>query len=186
MRELVPEFEVIPADIDEAAIQIGEPSELACELARLKAWKVADANPNATVLGADTVVALPLAPKEWTTLGKPADSNEAREMLTLLSGRWHMVFTGVCVVAPEPMPKFPLRERKFLGVTQVHFHKLGSEVIDSYILRSRPFDKAGSYGIQEVGDRFVARIIGSQKNVVGLPIELLQRELRLHGILQGV
>lgn len=183
MRELVPEFEVIPADIDEEAVKIVEPGELACELARLKAWKVAEANPDATVLGADTVVSIPITPTEWKTLGKPANPEEARETLQVLSGRWHMVFTGVCVVTPEVKPKYPLRESKFLGTTQVYFHELRPELIDSYIARRKPFDKAGSYGIQEIEDVFVERITGSRKNVIGLPVEILQRELKRYRIL---
>lgn len=183
MRELVPEFEVIPADIDEDAVKMEAPGALACELARAKAWKVAEANTDATVLGADTVVFVPHTPTEWKTLGKPADAEEAREMLQLLSGRWHMVFTGVCMVTPEAMPRCPLREIKILGMTQVYFHELRPELIDSYIARSKPFDKAGAYGIQEIEDVFVERITGSRKNVVGLPVEILKRALRWYRIL---
>ena len=118
------------------------------------------------VITADTIVYV-----EGQVLGKPADENDARRMLKLLSGREHEVITGVTLLTLQ-------RERSFAVTTTVRFCRLMDEEIDYYIRNYRPMDKAGAYGIQEwIGYVGVESISGSYFNVVGLPLQRLYREL---------
>lgn len=124
--------------------------------------------PDAVVLTADTVVY-----GGGRILGKPRDEAEAHAMLRALSGTSHQVLTGVmlrdCGTGAE---------RSFAEVTDVFFRPLTDEEILSYVRRERPFDKAGSYGIQEGACLFVERIEGDYLNVVGLPVCRVAKELR--------
>lgn len=120
------------------------------------------------IISADTVVIL-----GNEVLGKPADEAEARQMLNRLSGRSHQVITGIAIA----------KGRQILSVdrqtTEVTFANLSPDEIDRYIDRYRPFDKAGSYGIQEwIGKIGIERIEGDFYNVVGLPLQLLYSRLR--------
>ncbi|PYV18368.1 MAG: septum formation inhibitor Maf [Acidobacteria bacterium] len=163
------EFEVIESGVDEAA-RPGEPAEaLAARLAREKALRVAGLERLGTlVLGADTVVAV-----EGEILGKPADAQEARQMLRRLSGRTHQVFTGVCLArAPGRVVA------EALEMTPVGFRELSDNDIENYIASDEPFDKAGGYGIQGLASSFVSRVEGSYSNVVGLPVERVVEMLR--------
>jgi septum formation protein len=123
---------------------------------------------HAIVIGADTVV---LA--QGKILGKPADVKEARRMLRLLSGRSHQVLTGVSMV---PLPGG--REIHHVETTRVKFLKISTADIDDYIATGEPFDKAGAYGIQGIGGRFVASIDGCYFNVMGLPLARVWSMLR--------
>ncbi len=109
------------------------------------------------VLGADTLVVC-----AGEVLGKPADKEEARCMLRLLSGRTHEVITGVAVVTEKGMESALCR-------TDITFRPLGEEEIEAYIAGGEPMDKAGAYAIQGEGQKFVTVIRGSWSNVVGLP-----------------
>ncbi len=123
------------------------------------------------LLTADTIV--------WhgeKELGKPADREEAVEMLMLLSGDTHQVFTGVCLRSAEA-------QSSFYAVTDVTFSRLSSEEIEHYVDRYRPFDKAGAYGIQGKGAFLVKTIEGSYSNVVGLPLHELLEMLRYYGVI---
>jgi septum formation protein len=119
------------------------------------------------LLTADTIV--------WhgeKELGKPAERKEAVEMLRLLSGDTHQVFTGVCLRSTEA-------QSSFYAVTDVTFSRLSSEEIEHYVDRYRPFDKAGAYGIQEwIGHIAVEKIVGSYFNVMGLPVQKVYSELK--------
>ncbi len=120
------------------------------------------------VITADTVVIC-----GGSVLGKPADADEARSMLTLLSGKTHQVVTGVCLTSRE-------RQRKFAVTTGVTFKELTPEEIDYYIENFRPYDKAGAYGIQEwIGYIGVTGISGSFFNVMGLPVQRVYNELQM-------
>lgn len=122
----------------------------------------------AIVLAADTVV---LA--QGKILGKPADVKEARRMLRLLSGKTHQVLTGIAVVSlPDG------KSRHHVETTRVKFAKLSNAVIDDYIASGEPFDKAGAYGIQALGGRFVTAIEGCYFNVMGLPLSRVWSILR--------
>jgi septum formation protein len=154
------DFEVAVSPAEEIHDASMKPHVL-CELnATLKAAAVAATRPDATVIGSDTLVFIDDLP-----LGKPADLEDAKAMLRRLSGRTHQVCTGVCVIYPGGGKNI------FHDVTEVDFHPLDDDLIDSYFARVNPLDKAGSYGIQEHGDMIVYGIRGSFENVMGLPVE---------------
>jgi septum formation protein len=153
-------FEVVVSPAEEIHDATMRPDVL-CELnAELKAAAVAAGRPEATVIGADTLVFIDEIP-----LGKPLDLEDAWRMLRLLSGRTHRVCTGVCVILPGGV------RRVFHEMTEVRFRELDDALIESYFARVNPLDKAGAYGIQECGEMIVAEISGSFENVMGLPVE---------------
>jgi septum formation protein len=168
LRQLKWEFEVIPSDAAEVAHEFLSPQEV-CQLnAHRKARAVAKKFPDAWVLAADTLVFL-----KGEVMGKPRDLAEAKRMLTLLQGRTHQVVTGVCLLHLRTH-----QERVFAASTDVTFHPLTPGQIHEYLSLIQPLDKAGAYAIQEHGEKIVAQIAGSYSNVVGLPLEQLQEELR--------
>jgi septum formation protein len=144
------------------------PADAAMRLATLKAAAVAEQNPEAYVIAADTIVAAP----DGELLGKPQDAADAARMLRLLSGREHRVITGVCLRRGE-------KTRTFAQETLVRFYALTEQEIESYIHSGEPMDKAGAYGIQGRGGLLVERICGDYFNVVGLPVGRLVRELAM-------
>jgi septum formation protein len=150
-------FTVSAADIDETPRE-GEAAEAyVLRLAREKALTVAARHPGAWVLAADTTVAL--GPE---LLGKPADAEEARAMLSRLSGRTHDVYTGVALAG---------RHTEALVVrTRVTFRALGPGEIAWYAGTGEPLDKAGAYAVQGKGGFLVAAVEGSPTNVIGLPL----------------
>ena len=163
-------FRVVPSPAEELHDARMEPGALCEENAWRKAEAVARQERDAMVLGADTLVFLDGEP-----LGKPADLAEARAMLARLGGRTHEVITGVCVIPPGSEP-LVFHER-----TKVHFRPLAGADIEEYLARVNPLDKAGSYGIQEHGERLVAAIEGCYDNVMGLPVKALGERLRAAG-----
>lgn len=170
-RELLEKAGIIFEVIVSPAEEIHDPAmkpHLLCEWnATLKATAVAEVRPDATVIGADTLVFIDDIP-----LGKPTAMPEAREMLRRLSGRTHQVCSAVCII-------FPGGEKHiFHDFTAVTFRLLDDSVIDDYFSRVNPLDKAGAYGIQESGEMIVANISGSFENVMGLPVEKVVQALR--------
>lgn len=151
-------FAVDAADVDERFH--GAPEETVLELSRRKAAAAAKKHPQETVLAADTIVYC-----AGRVLGKPADADEAKEMLRGLSDGWHEVYTGVSVARDG---KIESRCDK----TRVHFVLITDEQIDAYVATGEPMDKAGAYAIQGGAARFIDRIEGSPTNVIGLPMEL--------------
>ncbi len=142
------------------------PLHLLCEEnARLKAVAVSANHPDATVIGADTLVYIAQTP-----LGKPRDRQEAREMLAMLSGRTHQVCTGVCIARGSETETFHC-------ITEVVFKDLTSDTIDDYMAKVNVMDKAGSYAVQEHGKMIVKEVRGDYNNVVGLPLHLLLEKL---------
>jgi septum formation protein len=163
---LIREFEAVSGDVDES-IQPGEsPVTLVQRLAREKALAAQKSHPGATILGADTIV---VCGREM--LGKPTTAEEARRMLRRLSGRIHQVLTGICLLDPE-------NSRVDVASTHVQFSILSDSEIDLYVKSREPLDKAGAYGIQGMGARFIERIDGCYFNVVGLPVSLIYRMLK--------
>jgi septum formation protein len=157
---------VQPADIDEAYLA-GERPRAHCErLAREKAHVVASRQPDALVIGSDTIVVV-----DGDVLGKPRNDAHAAEMLTRLSGRSHVVMTAVAV-------QWRGVERSAVEEVGVAFHALTPEDIRAYIATGEPMDKAGAYGIQGYGATIVQRVDGDYFAVMGLP---LQRLVRLMG-----
>lgn len=171
-RELLEEaglkFEVKPSPAEEIHDASLAPAVLCERNAELKARAVVV--PGAAVIGADTLVFIDDEP-----LGKPKDLAEARAMLSRLSGREHTVCTGVYVVAPDGAGE------SFHALTRVRFRLLSVEVIDEYIKKVDPLDKAGAYGIQEFGEMLVEGIEGDFDNVMGLPVKAVLARLRACG-----
>lgn len=167
LRQLAPDFQIVPSDAVEILDDQLSPWEL-CQLnAHRKARVIAKKNPDALVMGADTLVFL-----DDEIMGKPGDLAEARRMLSRLQGRTHQVVTGVCLMRLRAH-----REHIFAVSTDVTFHPLTAGQINNYLSRMNPLDKAGAYAIQEHGDMIVADISGSFSNVVGLPMEKVGEEL---------
>ena len=145
-----------PADVIEALLPDESPEAFVKRLAEAKAravWRDGE-----LVLGADTVVVI-----DKTILGKPADEDEARRMLRLLSGRTHRVLTGIALFDGTVV-------RADVEETMVHFRDLDDLEIADYAATGEPLDKAGAYGIQGAASKFVPCIEGCYFNVVGLPI----------------
>lgn len=170
---------VVSPPLDEPAELNGNlsPAQLAEALAYFKARAVADDRPGCDpVLGADTVCAA-----DGRVLGKPADADEARWMLRMLSADPHFVITGVAVLRDGPA-----RVRLIASdVTRITMKPMTGEDIEDYIATGEWEGKAGAYAIQETADRYVTDVAGSFSNVVGLPIELVGRMLRRVGVEPG-
>lgn len=160
------DFEVICADINETVPKNAAPEDVVKSLALQKAQAVAENHSDAVVVGSDTVVAL-----DGKILGKPHSEREAAEMLRLLSGRKHKVYTGVAIVCGEKV-------KTFFDETDVEFYPLSDAEIEAYVATGEPMDKAGSYGIQGKGALLVKGISGDYFNVMGLPISKVYREMR--------
>lgn len=159
LRETGPVF----ASIQIITSQVEEGND-PLENAMRKAEAVAQMNPRALVIGADTVIRF-----EGGTIGKPADLEDAKRILAMLSGRTHDVATGVCVRCVEADILV-----RFEEVTHVTFRTLTSKVIDKYVQDVNVLDKAGAYAIQEHGEDIIETIDGSLTNVIGLPVERLK------------
>ncbi len=125
------------------------------------------------LITADTIVWL-----DGRVYGKPTDAADARAMLRTLSGRTHEVITGVCLTTTR-------RQESFSATTQVTFANFNDQEIEYYVEHYRPFDKAGSYGVQEwIGYIGVESINGSFYNVMGLPVQRLYQKLKEFGIIR--
>ena len=162
-------FEVITAEAEE--VKTGDPAELVMENARRKARAVAALHPGRIVLGADTIVY-----QDGRALGKPRDEDDAKAMLRRLSGAWHTVYSGVCVIGVDG------REDARFDETRVLFSPLDEDTIARYAASGEPMDKAGAYAVQGRGGMFVTRIEGSYSNVIGLPMALTREMLLSAGI----
>ena len=161
---------VRPADIDEAYFAGEEPAAHAERLALEKARVVARGEPDAVVIGSDTIVVL-----DGDVLGKPRDELHAAAMLARLSGRRHTVMTAVAV-------RWRGAERSAVERVEVTFAPLSAAQISAYVATGEPMDKAGAYGIQGYGATIVERVDGDYFAVMGLPLHrlvLLLRELGL-------
>lgn len=163
-------FVVRPAEIAEVPHQHESPKAFAERMALEKARAVRSRNTGEVILAADTVVAV-----DGEILGKPNDEEDAARMLRLLSGREHLVITGVCLSGEDFED---IRSEN----TEVRFKKMSDADIRGYIATGEPMDKAGAYGIQGGASRWIAGITGDYNNVVGLPLDLVRQMLREHGM----
>jgi septum formation protein len=154
------EAEVIPSGVDENSDETAA-EQLVRTLAIRKADTVSRLRPQAMVLGADTTVAI-----DGRQLGKPRSREEAIEMLETLSGRTHVVHTGIAVIE-----RATGRRATAVESTDVTFARLTLAEVQAYVSTGSPFDKAGGYGIQDdLGALLVSGIRGDFYNVVGLPL----------------
>ncbi len=159
-------FSCVPAEIEET---LKDPSDLAGSLKDLsyrKARSVLQEHPGSLVIGSDTIVVC-----DGEVLGKPHDEQEAYEMLRKLSGRQHQVMTGLCFISSE-------RTYTDVTVSDVYFQELTDEEIWDYIRSGECMDKAGAYGIQGLGGRFITSIRGDFYSIMGLPVNLVYNELK--------
>ena len=168
----ISEFEVIPAKAEESALltRTLTPDQLVEELSRRKCAEVSAAHPDALVIAADTMVAV-----NNRVLGKPHSEKDAARMLAALSGRLHMVYTGVTVA--QGVKSITEHEMTF-----VRFCTLSQADIIRYIATGEPMDKAGAYGIQGYGSVLVEGISGDYYNVMGLPVCRVARLLARFGV----
>jgi septum formation protein len=165
LRKVGLEFDVIPSPAEELHDELMPLDQLCEENARLKALAVAQDYPEATVIGADTLVYI-----DQTPLGKPRSKEEAAAMLMRLSGRTHQVCTGVCIARAGEVDSFH-------AITEVVFKKLSEKIIRDYMAKVDVMDKAGSYAVQEHGEMIIEQVRGDYDNVVGLPVGQLLGKL---------
>ena len=171
-------FDVKTADFDESQVSLEKPPEGVQALALGKATAAAEAtsvDAPTVFLGSDTVVALNDA-----VMGKPTDEEDARAMLRSLSGRTHVVYTGVALVEKNERDEIVSNET-FVEATEVTFFDLTEEEIDWYVRTGEPMDKAGAYAIQGIAGKFVSRFDGSYENVVGFPVDVVRDMLSRFG-----
>jgi septum formation protein len=157
-------FTIQPADLDERSRPGEAPEPLARRLAREKALAVAGqivAPDGVVVLGADTLVV-----QGDRVFGKPRDTEEAVSHLMALCGAVHRVITGVALVRPAHS-----QVRDFAVASEVQLRAATEDEIRRYVATGEPMDKAGAYAIQGDGRRFVAKVVGSETNVIGLPLD---------------
>jgi septum formation protein len=160
------EFDVMAADVDEAMVAEESPDDYVRRMAVTKADAVKPRAGGRPVLAADTIVVV-----DHHVLGKPVDADDAKRMLSLLSGREHIVMTAVHL------------QQTRVESTVVEFAPLKQAEIDWYVATGEPMDKAGAYAIQGLASRFVTRIDGSYSNVVGLPVAAVYQLCTNAGIL---
>lgn len=169
LTQLGYQFEVVKIDVDESYPSDLKPDEIA-EYVSAKKAKAFDVNENEILLTSDTIVAL-----DQKILLKPKDENEAFEMIKSLSGKVHQVYTAFTIKTIDS-------EISKTSKTDVEFSEISDEEIIFYINNYKPFDKAGSYGIQEwLGMAKIKNISGSFYSVMGLPVDLVYEELRKLG-----
>lgn len=168
-------FEVIPSEYEEESPAAHpHPEEFAVHLASGKAMDVAGKYPEALVIGADTVVTL-----DGRLYGKPVDDADAGRILTELSGRTHQVITGVTVTFKRDGERWL---HSLAAVTDVTFRPLAPPEIEAYVATGEGRDKAGAYGIQQLGSLLIEGVTGDYPNVVGLPLAPLALLLRSLGV----
>ncbi len=167
----ITKFKIIEADIDETTSPDIPPSQAACDVALGKAREVASkVDTDDVIIAADTIVLF-----DQNKLGKPSDESEAFAMLNMLSGMWHEVITGVAIIKDGV-------EYVEYETTRVKFREIEPWEIEQYINSGEPMDKAGAYGVQELGSLFVERIEGDFYNVMGLPLFRLGKMLEAVGV----
>ena len=168
LKGIVPEFDIMLRDTAESYPATLQGAQIVEHLAKLKASAFeGELAYNQLLITADTIVWI-----DNQVLGKPKNRDVAIEMLRQLSGRKHTVYTGVCLKTTQ-------KERVFSAATDVYFRQLSDDEIAYYVDTYKPFDKAGSYGIQEwIGYVGIERIDGSYFNVMGLPVQRLYQELK--------
>ncbi|MEA5136507.1 MAG: Maf family protein [Candidatus Fimivivens sp.] len=174
LKLITEEFSVVTSQADETLMPSVLPQEAVILLAKRKSEVVARRYPDDIIIGADTVVAL-----DGRIFGKPSDHNEATNMLRTLSGRTHEVYTGICIWHKGMADCFS-------QVAKVSFAEMDEQEIADYVASNEPDDKAGAYGIQGLGARFISRIEGDYYTVMGLPVQALYQALRQKGLLTSL
>jgi septum formation protein len=164
LKEYGYNFEIIQAEVDETT-HYRRPHLIVMDIAFKKALPVSQKNPSALVLAADTIVYC-----DGRILGKPKNVDEAKKMLRLESGKWQSVYTGICLLCINKKIKIIDYEK-----SRCYMRNLSEKEIDE--IAHKHLDKAGGWGVQDKNDILITKIIGSYHNVVGLPIEKLNKIL---------
>jgi septum formation protein len=170
-------FQIVPATIDEHPHPAEPAAAYVRRLALAKAEAVAQRHPHSIVLGADTIVSI-----DGRLLGKPPGLDQARQMLSQLSGNMHEVLTGVAVLAPEMARNAYAQRASEVVTSRVLMRHITEVTIAWYLATGEPLDKAGAYAVQGLGAALVERVEGSYTNVVGLPLTETLALLRRFGI----
>lgn len=168
LKELGLRYDLVNADVDEDYPPRLQGAEIALYLCKLKAdaFDLSAYPDNAILITADTIVWL-----NGECIGKPLNRSDAINMLGKLSGKTHTVFSGICI-------RSKAKEHVFFSETEVTFKRLTTDEISNYVLHHRPFDKAGSYGIQDwIGYIGITGIKGCYYNVMGFPVQRFWEEL---------
>ena len=175
LKEISTQFEVVPSSIEEVLDPGLRPEANAQNLARAKAESIAPNFPDCWVIGADTLVTL-----DHQIFGKPEDEEDAKQILKKISGREHLVVTGICVVGPKKSIAKPV-------TSKVKIKSLTDQEIEDYIATGEPMDKAGAYAIQGKGSFMVRSFSGSRNNIIGLPLDELKILLKktYHPVYRG-
>ena len=166
LKFIIKDFTIQVSESEEIIDPRLNSQQLVMELAKEKALEVSLNNKDAYVLGFDTLVILDGQP-----LGKPKDKKDAFNMLKSLSGRSHLVVTGCAIIKGDYVDKFS-------DEAVVTFNKVTDEEINEYLDTGEPFDKAGAYGIQGYGARYIKEIKGDYYSVMGMPLQKLYNKLR--------
>lgn len=166
LKFIIKDFTIQVSESEEIIDPRLNSQQLVMELAKEKALEVSLNNKDAYVLGFDTLVILDGQP-----LGKPKDKKDAFNMLKSLSGRSHLVVTGCAIIKGDYVDKFS-------DEAVVTFNKVTDEEINEYLETGEPFDKAGAYGIQGYGARYIKEIKGDYYSVMGMPLQKLYNKLR--------
>ncbi len=163
LRQVGIPFRTMEVNVEEGFSEERSPADYVLTLAERKALSAASKLREGIVLGADTIVLF-----QGEIMGKPKDAQQAKEMLSRLSGHTHQVYTGLALIDVG-------KGRTVTGyeVTRVRFRPLSAEFINSYVGTGEPLDKAGAYGVQKKGALLVERVEGCFYNVVGLPLSKL-------------
>ena len=166
LKRIVDDFIVTSSDINEEQSYAYPPLEAVLDIAKRKGLNIIDKYPNDIVITADTIVVL-----DNQIIGKPKDKKDAKRILKLLSNNEHEVITAYCIFNKGQMIE------KYVS-SKVLFYELSDDLIDRYIATGSPLDKAGAYGVQD-NDKYpiVKAIIGSVDNVIGFPVEEIQKDL---------
>ncbi|MBR2780530.1 MAG: septum formation protein Maf [Eubacteriaceae bacterium] len=167
MKYITEDFTAVSPDVEESFIEGASWEDNAMHVSYLKAKAVSetDSPEYDVIIAADTTVVL-----DDEVMGKPSDEADAKRMLSMLSGRTHSVYTGVCIITKK-------RTLTFCEETLVTFRRISDREMDDYIATGEPMDKAGAYGIQGRGRIFVEKIDGNYENVMGLPLTRLMEVL---------
>jgi len=159
-------FKVVPSDVEEIIKEGLSFPEVVMDLATQKAQAIASEYPEATILGFDTLVIL-----DDEALGKPINRDDAFDMLKRLNGRTHTVITGCALVCCEEVVTL-------YDEADVTFVSMTDDEINEYLDTGEPFDKAGAYGIQGYGGRYISRVEGDFYSVMGVPLRKLYQLIR--------
>ncbi len=165
-------FDIVHSNYEEDMTLPLAPKELAMHLSKGKAMAVAELNPEAIVIGADTFTV-----HNGKIIGKPHTPEKAKETLRMFSGVSHTVVTGFTVIHLAEK-----REQSHAVETKVHFRNLSEAEIEAYVATGEPLNKAGAYGIFQLGRNLIEKVEGDISNVAGLPIATVIETLKGFGV----